>query len=167
MRLNQPSVVIRLYAFALIFVGTVNLAMLVGPAIVINLILGTGEGLDLSRSRDSLDMYVQQIVELYGLETGMVVYLLSVSFLVSCIYIVIGVLMFFRRPWIRKLLLFSFAIVVLVFIANHLIVGSITGRYLPTLHSVVTYLVIPIALLGRFTRADARQLFAGSASTDL
>jgi hypothetical protein len=164
MRLNEPSVAIRLYAFALTFIGTANLAMLLGPAIVINLIMGMGEGLDPSRSRESLDMYVQQLVDLYGLETGMVLYLLSVSFLISCIYIIIGVLMFFRRPWVRKLLLFSFSTVVLVFIANLLIVGSITGRYLPTFYSVVTCLVIPIAFLGRFTRADARQLFADTGS---
>lgn len=158
-RLNEPAVAIRLYACALIFLGTANLAMLVGPTVVIYLLLGGGDGLDLSRSWDAVEIYVQQVVELSSLRTGMVVYLLAVSFVVACAYIALGALIFLRREWVRKLLLCCLAVIILSFIVNHVIAAFLTGRYLPTLHSVVTYLAIPIAFLGRFTRADFRQLF--------
>ena len=158
-RLKDPSFRGRLYACALMFIGAANLAMLVGPAIVINVILSGGEGLDPARFRESLELYVQQIAVLHTLGTGMFLYLLLGSALVSSIYVVSGVLMYLRKAWVRQPLLWSFAAVILFFIVNLLIVGSITGRFLPNLHAAVTYLVIPLTLWHRFTREDAGHLF--------
>ena len=163
-KLNEPSVAIRIHACLLILMGAITLAMLVGPALVIYLLLGTGEDLDHSRVLDSLDIYVRQVTELSSLETNMVIYVLAVSLLVSCVYILSGALVFSRRAWVRELLICSFAVVILLFIANHLVVGSITGRYLPTLYGVAIYLVMPAAFLYRFTRADAKEFFAVNAA---
>lgn len=161
MRLKEPSVAVRLYGCALIFFGTLNLAMLVAPTVVIDVLLGGSDGADHSSSRESLDIYIQQVAEMSGLEKSVVLYLLVVSAVASCIYIASGALLFLRRAWVRKLVLCSLAVVIVLFVTNHLIVGSFEVRLLPTLYGAAIFLAVPIALIHRFTRADVKQLFAG------
>ena len=157
----KPSVAIRLTAGALIFMGMANLFMLLGPVMVINALLGMGEDSDLERAWESFHIYAEQIAARSSLGISLVVYLGAVSFLVSCIYVVAGALMFLRKVWVRKPLLGSLVVIVLWFAVNYLVIASSTGWYLPTLYSVTIYLAVPLALLHRLSRADAGRFLAG------
>jgi hypothetical protein len=90
--------------------------------------------------------------------TPLVIYLISVSIVMPCIYIISGIFIIFRKSWARTLIVYSLVIGILLSVINSIVVYSVRGYYSPNFRGIF-FLVFHIYLLYFFTRVQIKQLF--------
>jgi hypothetical protein len=83
---------------------------------------------------------------------------LLVSPVISCIYIIFGIFLIFRKPWARSLIVYSLVIVIPLSAINSFVVYLFRGFYSPNYRGI-WILISNIFLLYFFTRPHIKQLF--------
>ncbi len=102
---------------------------------------------------------IKDIGEVFNItNTGLVIYLLLQSFVISFIYITSGIFILFRKPWARRLIVYSLVIVIPLSFINSILVYLDRGFYSPNYDGVLN-LIFHIYLLYFFTRPEIKQLF--------
>jgi hypothetical protein len=108
---------------------------------------------------ESLVLYAKGVGETLNISSAnLVIYLLLVSPVISCIYIISGIFLIFRKPWARSLIVYSLVIVIPLSTINSVVVYLFRGFYSPNYRGI-WILISNILLLYFFTRPQIKQLF--------
>jgi len=110
---------------------------------------------------ESFVLYVKNVSEALNISSAnLVIYLLLVSLVISCIYIISGIFLIFRKPWARSFTVYSLVIVIPLSAINSVVVYLFRGFYSPNYRGIFI-LISNIFLLHFFTRPKIKQLFTG------
>jgi len=108
---------------------------------------------------ESFVLYAKGVGEALNISSAnLVIYLLLVSLVISCIYIIFGIFLIFRKPWARSFIVYSLVIVIPLSVINSIAVSLVKGRYSPNYRGILN-LVFNVYLLYLFTRVQIKQLF--------
>lgn len=108
---------------------------------------------------ESFVLYAKDVGELLNIPSvNLFIYLLLVSLVISCIYIISGIFLIFRKPWARSFIVYSLVIVIPLSAINSVVVYLFRGFYSPNYRGIFT-LISNIFLLYFFTRPQIKQLF--------
>jgi hypothetical protein len=108
---------------------------------------------------ESFVLYAKVVGEALNISSvNLVIYLLLVSLVISCIYIISGISLIFRKAWARSLIVYLLVIVIPLSFINSVVISLFRGFYSPNYRGVFT-LICNIFFLYFFTRPQIKQLF--------
>lgn len=150
-KIKNPLLIIRLVAILMSFIGIANLFCFFAPLALISF-----------TTADfcwSLGFYVKEIgKDLNIFSAHLVIHLILISIVMSCICIISGIFIIFRKSWARTLIVYSLLIVIPLSVINSIVVSVVRGTYSPNYRGILN-LVFHIWLLYFFTRVQIKQLF--------
>jgi len=113
---------------------------------------------------ESFVLYVEGMCNAFDISSApLVIYGFFVSLVMSCIYIISGIFIIFRKSWARRFIVYSLLIFIPLFVINSIVVFLVRGCYSPNSWGMrlraILYLIFNIWLLYLFTRVQIKQLF--------
>ena len=148
---KNPLLTIRLLAILMSFFGIANLFCSFAPLALIYF-----------TTADfcwSLGLYLKETGKYLNIfSPPLVIYFSLVSVVMSCIYIISGIFIMFRKSWARTLIAYSLAIIIPLSVINSIVVSLVRGHYSPNYRGIF-FLVFHVYLLHLFTRVQIKQLF--------
>lgn len=157
-KIKNPLLTVRLVAILMSFIGIANLFCFFAPLALIICIYGS---FTIANFCESLGLYVKEIGKALNIfSTHLVIYLLLLSFVMCCIYIISGIFIIFRKSWARRLIVYSLVIFIPLCVINSIVV-SLVGPYSPNYRGIlrILHLIFNICLLYLFTRVQIKRLF--------
>ncbi len=153
LKIKNPLFELKLIAVIMSLVGLVKLASFLLPMIFLRrLFIG-------APFRELFSVFFEEVCETFNIGNKyFFVYLLLLSVVISCIYIISGIFLIFRKSWARCLIVYSLVIVIPLSLINYILVSLRIGLYLPSFDWIVG-LTLHIIVLHFFTRPQIKQLF--------
>jgi len=144
---KRPLLTIRLAAVTMSFFGITTLFCFFAPLLLI------------SFTTADFGLYFKAVGEAFNIfSTPLVIYLSLLTVVMSCIFIISGIFILFRKSWARTLIVYSLVIVIPLFIINTIVVSLVRGHYSPNYRGIFFW-VFHVCLLHLFTRVQIKQLF--------
>jgi hypothetical protein len=152
-KLKNPLFMLKFVAVLMSLAGVMRLAGLLLPMVFLRRVF---IGIPF---RELFSFFIEEVGETFNIvNKHLVIYFLLLSVVISFIYLASGIFLIFRKPWARRLIVYSLSIIIPLFFINYILTSLHRGFYLPNFDGILS-LIFHIFVFYFFTRPQIKQLF--------